>query len=793
MVARAADPHKQDIPSPDWRDHVRRALSLALLAALLLPAYAWAVKDGEGQLASQNCPTGQTVLTFFGSGVSCTTTQGDDQNWWVTDRALPGPCHVTFSVGTAPGAAASGAAWDVSLTYENTAFCTGTPTCTAAIDCPSNIGSYESEPLCTISETNKTCTATVTPTGGLGANTCLQLALTPVNSPANFGEANYTFTCDDANGDGLSAFENTTSLNSAADNFLGPTAAALSPSDTTYWVAPRTYQACSGMAMVDTVPGGSHSWLLKTRISTSALLADQKCTDLVYTESAAKCTITSAVNTCAFAIDDTIDIVSGRCFSLKLERDSGGIAGTNGIYYSLSCSLDNAATFETGASIFHGASLVNATADSFCGPTDCLAGTGNVKLKWLTTYQGATTNGSYVQTTASTIDTRTIKLRYTSALTSGQNCDEAITAGTTDVTLCTVEAGGGRSCSWTNVTAAVPANACMTLFVDTNGTTDGTGDREYTIELLEGGGATPTPTLSPTPTPTLSPTPTPTLTPTVTGITATPTITPVPCGFAENPAGCSAHGVCEDPACSCQPGVIACQCVCPTATPTLSPTATPTPTNTNPTDTPTATFTPSPTPTIDQSLCCNSEDSAQNGKRCADICPCYCPTGDFECLEANPTCCELGCFCIDSTCADIGAGKCFSKNNSYCTTDEECQPPDGAQCPFGGACRLHCTTVNDCITNCSMGTCETCPTPRPSPTGVTPTPTSTPFLPGTRTRTPTPTRSPTPTRTRTPTRTPTPTIVTTATPSVTGTCPFPTPCLFGNLECISTPLPTSTP
>jgi len=95
------------------------------------------------------------------------------------------------------------------------------------------------------------------------------------------------------------------------------------------------------------------------------------------------------------------------------------------------------------------------------------------------------------------------------------------------------------------------------------------------------------------------------------------------------------------------------------------------------------------------------------------------------------------------------------------------------------------------------------PTLTPTPTvtvTLTPTPTVTAVLTATPTLTPTPTvtatLTPTPSVTRTLTPTPTPTSTPTVTPTrtvtPTATCPFPTPCFFGNSACVATPTPSST-
>lgn len=541
---------------------MRRLLGALCALTLLLPVVAHATKDGEGQNASNACPTGSSSATFMGSG-GCSTSQSPIANWFLTDRALGTKCTVSVSLSSAPGASQG---WAVRLFYES-----GTP---VAGDCSANIGNYETVDVGEIQNTNKSLPPTiVTATGGLSAVSCYQLELVPEGIPADFGGANFTVSCEDANSDGLMHFENSAALNSAANWFGGPTAGAVSATDNTYFIAPRNIAACSGALMVSTVPGGAHTWALTIEQSTAALTGTQKCTDLTYTDSVSKCLVTAASNVCGFSIDTAINIGAGKCFSVRVPRDASGIAGTTGVAYSLSCSLDSAETFETGAGVFHGASQTNNTDDSFCGPLDCATGNTLEKVRWITEYLTGKTNGCYAQTTAQNTHSRAIKLQYTTtAPSASQSCTNAFSAGTsTTSTLCTVASGGGRSCCWSDVSVAIPQGACFTLLADADVSGDGTGDREYTVELTEGAGTTtptPTATPTPTPTPTATVTPSPTATPTP---TVTSTVSPTPTATAT-----------------------------PTRTPTPTATVTPTPTVTatsTRTSTPTATATRTVTPT----------------------------------------------------------------------------------------------------------------------------------------------------------------------------------------------------
>lgn len=748
---------------------------IAALSVLSWAAPSWGAADGPNTFFSAAAATSSE----FWAGVGSSTSQTNAAAWWVAGQSYTAFAgSVTLS--SAPG---SGKSWAFELLYNESA--------TAAGDsCSSNLSPYVSSgTLCTISGTDKSCTFSVDLTAlnsgtGVAAGSCFQLHATPSGSPTSPSNEVAVLRGVPASGDGLTEYVGMSTLNTAATAYCGPSCSTTSGSNATYWVAAKDIEAIAVYFDVNTAPGSGQSWTVDLQYSTTALGSSNQCSDLSYNTINDICTISGTDKSCKnLTIDNSISLSAGSCFRLRLEETSAS-AGTTGEHYTVVASSDNSSPYQSLAFGLNGQTSGNTSETLYLGSNNGGA-TNNVRFSRLNkTLASCNAVTTLANTPTSSWD---VSFVYSNSPPSGtQNCSEAILAGSTTVSCCTIN-NGDNNCKCNNVAVAAAANSCFSLKMVETGTND-PGQQLWDVQCAEDMGATPTPTPTSTPTPIGTPT-----------VTPTPTRTPVACGLVEGAAFCAAYGVCEGEGCVCSSANYPpCSCVCPTptATRTATPTGvTPTPTET-PTDTPTLTPTPTPTETP-QFGCC--PDGPRKGKSCVK------PFNDCECNTTfdpeRPYCSELG---SDENCRlenPIGCA-CEGSIGTICYDPIGCPLGDTHQClitEIGNVCFQggHCTSREDCtlecpdgsggFLDCDIGT-DSCiyPTPTPTPTR-TPTPTPT----NTTEATPSPTRTYKPTRT--PTITPTPTLTATPTPSATPTCAFPTPCYAGNDACIATPLPTATP
>lgn len=712
---------------------MRGALKHTLLAALLcvLPSFAWATQDGPPGFSTEVADA-QSATHFIGRNIA-SATQTIDDAFWITEQAFPTTCTFAAHILNNP---TGGGQWDFALLYDETALTTG-----ANQSCQDTTGSLETTGVvCSISGSNTTCTGSINFAAlnagtGPARHSCLQVHViengTVSNNPS---VTQVVFSCDDANGDGVSTISSTDQSSLSSDTFCGPECSTTSTLNRTYFLAPYAIGAARGGWSIDTPPTATtgQSWTIDPQVSTSALTGSQQCSDLSYTTVNDVCTIADTDQNCKYDWNTSIAVPQFGCYRYRLDETSAS-AGTGGEVYTFDVTADTSATFETGAFVFYGSAQtinLNTTIYARTGGAGNTSGTGA-----LAPYNLGACSGVISMGTTPATGTWDVFLRKIANFGAGTTTDTA--------TLCQIDTTTNtHTCSFTGASLNASQNDEISLVaVRAGGNTSSTGDVEWAVHCVESV-ATPTPT----PTATRTPTPTPT-------VTATPTVTV-------------------------------------TATPTPTRTATPTPTVTV---TPTLTVTPTPTATATPVQgCCSG--GADNGQICQNGI-----TPDFyneagECVS-----------CIDDLCVQ----PCYPLGNNACDLDSDCAP---GTC-VGGFCQIPCVGgvcpvgVLECA---PPGTCVTGESACPTPGGSTPTPTST--ATPTRTATPTPTRTATPTPTRTVTPTPTPTVTVTPTPTTTRTptptptatvtptrtavatasCPFPTPCFAGNLDCVSTPIPTVT-
>lgn len=564
----------------------------SLLVALLLPASApvraWALADG-GPAFFGHCNVSRTATHYLGGGATtsaltggCSLTQTDESSFWVTSQALSN-CDVEVVLNAAPGA---GNSWSVDLLYENTTF-------NSTTDCRSNLGSYETVNVGTISgATQKTLGPTnVTLTGDAAANTCLQVVVTETGTATGTGAYGYSLRCAGSGTDGIMSFQTDSATDIGANTFAGIVSATANTTNSGYHTVPRTLGGCQGFASIDNQPAAGQSFALTVRHSTGALTSAQKCTDLTYTETATECTIASTTNNCSFAFDTSIVPPAGGCIQAHLTR-TGASASTGGQNIVLDCSPDTS-TPVTGAGFFAGVNATDQTATAECGPTLCIApGSRSEATAWRVPYAPTKASGCVRlrdgQVGAPTFDIAFDLLQSTAAPSSTQTCVDVLAAGQTATALCS-STTGPISCCWNGVNISTSSGLCYALKLTLAGAAGtGTGGVDMGLELEVG--PTPTPTVTLTPTPTLTATPTETLTPTPTE-TATPTLTPTPTPTETATATTAATAT---------PTLTSTPTLTVTPTPTLTPTPTRTATSTvtrTPTVTPTPTLTPTPTPT----------------------------------------------------------------------------------------------------------------------------------------------------------------------------------------------------
>jgi hypothetical protein len=503
---------------------VKRAIFILL--GLLLVRSAHAALDGGEYFAGSGGSISSANTWYGGFAVATTQTA---PTFYTTSRALGG-CHLSVALGTAPGSAKS---WDISISYNTAAPAAGN-------DCITDAGSMSDIAGCSVSGSDKFCSADVTFSPGAGS--CLQVKGASANSAANTGSIDWSLDCWEASAvDGISSMANyqQSILNvayiGAAQNVSQP--AATVPA--AFIIAPYAIAACAGSLVIDTVPGGTGNRDFEVRTTASTLDAGAgttTCGDFTYSTSASKCNIGSAAKRCSFTIDNTVTVPQFSCFSGVVTRNNSAAAAVP--WTNLSCSADSSAPYSTGGPWFYGGNPGSPTgtytATHYLGPGPTNATSTNQDTFWV--------NGQYALSgcnaaialkqvgAGSSSPTWTVKARTSTAgLSSTQSCADL---SYDETTLCTLTVGTHVSCTATNA-FSVPAHGCLGLEMIAGGTiTTGTGGETYMIGCTEDI-PTPTPAATPTPTPTDTPTPTPTDTPTETPTetptaTATPTATPIP-------------------------------------------------------------------------------------------------------------------------------------------------------------------------------------------------------------------------------------------------------------------------
>lgn len=556
-----------------------RAATRSLLAALLLtllPTVALATKDGGPNFFASSS-TGFTATHYCGRG-GCSTTQGADTNFWTNRQLTLTQCNVRGRLTNSPGSGT----WAVHILYHETALAVGT-------SCQDNIaGLVDSGTVFTFSGAETFDSGSIdltTVNGGIGivAPACTQIQVVAASSPSNSGSEFLEFDCKDTNTDGVTAFVGQSATSHSATFGAGADTNTTLTTNRTYWIAPYDISACAGAFSVDTAPGAG-TWTLTGEVSTAALGANQVCSDLTYTTVPAVgnlCQVVITNQSCSFDFNTDMNVPAGGCFRY-LVTETVAATGTAGQTYSMHCSADAAATFETGAATIHGSdSSQNLTTLRMGSVAGAFNTTGS---RIIGPYALGTCSGTVAIATNPNAGTFDISLERNSA-----GACTGSTGYTNTGTLCSISTTQ-KTCSFTGAALNSAAGDCLAVVgTRAGGNTATTGDIEWDVNCVEAV-ATPTPTVTATPTLTATPTPTVTATltptPTVT-ITPTPTITVTP-----TPTFTPVETETPTPTVTTTPTPTA----TPTRTPTPTRTATPTATRT-PTPTPTRTETPTPTPT----------------------------------------------------------------------------------------------------------------------------------------------------------------------------------------------------
>lgn len=443
----------------------RILLTSVLIAALVSTAHASGGAGFLGGSATSNSAT-------YYAGPTTSATQTTANAFWVTSQAM-GACAGVFAVQTAPGA---GNSWAITLHH-------GAPG--DATSCAS--ASLTEVSLCTISDTNRSCSYSVSPT--IAANSCVQLKSTAGGAPSATIAQTYSLHCTPSGGDGMSTYAAASTDSFSGTRYLGHATSSGTTTGQTYWIAGANYRRLNGGVRLVTAPGAGKSWAVKVRYSSTALGATTDCEDITDTTSGTLCTIGNSDVHCAFSNAD-IDVPVGGCVQYELEP-GGSPAATGGEQYTIhaTTSTGNAADAGNG---YHGFRIATtALYGGYLGSS----GSNYPNSYWLTGSDAVTTCSGTVS-----LDTGSagndgmawpVSLGY-GALTGANHCG-AITPTTTS-TLCTLigRSAGGASCSFTGVAVAPGALGCLGIRIGT-ATGSPTGNISYALHC-NSGAAPPTPT-----------------------------------------------------------------------------------------------------------------------------------------------------------------------------------------------------------------------------------------------------------------------------------------------------------